>query len=390
MVVIGTRPEAIKLAPVIAALRADPWLRPVVLCTAQHREMVDQALGSFGLVPDIDLNLHCRGQRLHEIAARVIEGIAGAIEGARPDMLVVQGDTTTTFAGALAAFYAGVPVAHVEAGLRTGDRRSPFPEEANRRLTTQLASLHLAPTESAAATLCAEHINPAAIHVTGNTVIDALLATVRIGGPPDPSLADLDADRRRVLVVTAHRRESWGDGLVAIGRALARIARAEPDVVIVFPMHRNPIVREAMAQTVSGLDNVRLLEPLAYGPFVRLLARSHIVLTDSGGIQEEAPSLGKPVLVMRDTTERPEAVAAGCAKLVGSHEPTIVDAVRTLLHDEKAYAAMAKAENPYGDGNAASRVVGAISHAFGLAARPESFRRTHSAEGGHAHPAVAV
>src|SRR4051812_20704691 len=314
MVVFGTRPEAIKVAPVILALREADDLEPIVVVTGQHRAMLDQVLEVFGIVPDHDLAIIQPGQTLTDITCRVLQGLAPVIESERPDLVVVQGDTTTTFAAAMAAFYAGVPVAHLEAGLRTGDKHSPFPEEVNRRLTTGLADLHLAPTASSRDNLLAEHVDPETVLVTGNTVIDALLTAVDRPVPyGDPALDDLDADPRRVLLVTAHRRESWGGGMQSIGKALAELARTEPDLLIVFPIHKNPIVRDAILPQVEPYANIRIVEPLGYGGFARLMQRSHIILTDSGGVQEEGPSLGKPVLVMRDTTERPEAVTAGAA-----------------------------------------------------------------------------
>jgi len=296
-----------------------------------------------------------------------LPGLAGLVADDRPDAVVVQGDTTTAFAGALAGFYAGVPVVHVEAGLRTGDPRAPFPEEINRRLITQLTDLHLVPTPVNRANLEAEGVDASRIVITGNTVIDALLWTVARGADyGDPRLAGLDTDPRQVLVVTAHRRESWGTSMEAIGLAVADLARAEPDLLIVFPIHPNPVVREAIVPAVDDLDNVIMLEPLGYGAFAALLRRAHIVLTDSGGIQEEGPSLGKPVLVMRDTTERPEAVEAGTVRLVGTGRATIVASVLELLRDEGAYRAMARAVNPYGDGRAAERTVAAMAHHFGF------------------------
>ncbi|MBA3268063.1 MAG: UDP-N-acetylglucosamine 2-epimerase (non-hydrolyzing), partial [Acidimicrobiia bacterium] len=312
MVVAGTRPEAIKLAPVVLALEASPYFEAQVALTAQHREMVDQVMSLFAITPRHDLNIIRPGQSLAELASRALMGLAGLVADDRPDVVVVQGDTTTAFAGALAAFYADVPVVHVEAGLRTGNPRSPFPEEINRRLITQLSDLHLVPTPANRTNLEAEGVDASQIVVTGNTVIDALLWTVeRTTDYGDARLAGLDTDPRRVLVVTAHRRESWGPPMEAIGLALADLARAEPDLLIVFPLHPNPVVRQAILPAVEGLANVVALEPLSYGSFAALLRRAHIVLTDSGGIQEEGPSLGKPVLVMRDTTERPEAVRAG-------------------------------------------------------------------------------
>jgi len=375
MVVAGTRPEAIKLAPVVLELGASPHFEADVALTAQHREMVDQVLTLFAIRPGHDLNIIQPGQSLADVTTRALRGLADLLAADRPDAVVVQGDTSTAFAGALAAFYAAVPVVHVEAGLRTGNVRSPFPEEVNRRLVTQLSDLHLAPTPANRANLEAEGIDPARIAVTGNTVIDALLWTVEhsSGGYGDPALAGLDADPRRVLVVTAHRRESWGASMEAIGRALGDLARAEPDLVIVFPIHRNPVVRDSILPSVAGLPNVVMVEPLSYGCFAALMRRAHILLTDSGGIQEEGPSLAKPVLVMRETTERPEAVRAGTVALVGTDQGAIVESVRDLLHDEVAYRRMARAANPYGDGHAAERTVAAMAHHFGLGPPVQEF-----------------
>ncbi len=366
MVIFGTRPEAIKVAPVIRALKEAPGFRPLVAVTAQHRSMLDQVLDLFEVVPEHDLNIIRDRQSLTGVTVRALEGLAPLIETERPDAVVVQGDTTTTFAGALAAFYNRVPVVHVEAGLRTGDRYSPYPEEVNRSLTTRLASLHLAPTRNNKRSLLDENVDSSSIVVTGNTVIDALLHTVEKQVPYEAEgLKDLEGDPRRVVLVTAHRRESWGEPMIAIGAAVAELATVEPDVRFVFPIHKNPLVRESIVPQVGHLENVTITEPLPYGSFASLIARSHLVLTDSGGVQEEAPSLGKPVLVMRDTTERPEAVDAGTVKLVGANFDSIVSSVRQLLNEPLAYEAMAGAVNPYGDGRAAERTVGAIAHWFG-------------------------
>lgn len=374
MAIFGTRPEAIKVAPLIAALERSPQFEPVVVVTGQHREMLQQVLDLFGIVPHHDLDLCAPGQTLTSVTTGALTGLEPLLERIEPHAIVVQGDTTTTFAGALAAFYRQIPVVHMEAGLRTGNPYSPFPEEVNRCLTTRLASLHLAPTAGNKANLLAENVAPESIVVTGNTVVDALLAAAHLpGGYGDPALDDLDADPRRVVLVTAHRRESWGEGHTAIAKAVAEVARTEPDVLVVFPIHRNPVVREAIVPWLDGLDNVRIVEPLGYRGLVKLMQRSDLILTDSGGIQEEGPSLGKPVLVMRDTTERPEAVTAGTVRLVGTDELQIVGAVRTVLHDPSAYAAMANAVNPYGDGRAAERSVEAIAHLFGLGDRPAEF-----------------
>ena len=374
MAIFGTRPEAIKVAPVVHELARSSEFEPIVVVTGQHREMLAQVLELFEIEPHHDLELCRPNQTLTSVTTGALEGLTELLQAERPDAVVVQGDTTTTFAGALAAFYQQIPVVHMEAGLRTGLRYSPFPEEINRCLTTRLASLHLAPTLGNKLNLIAENIEPDSIIVTGNTVIDALLDVgQRPGGYGDPALAGLDTDPRRVILVTAHRRESWGEGHAAIGRAVAEIAQTEPDVLVVFPLHRNPLVREQIEPAVAGLDNVRLVEPLAYQGLVKLMQRSHLILTDSGGIQEEGPSLAKPVLVTRDTTERPEAVAAGTVRLVGTDETQIVGAVRTLLHDPAQYAAMSNAVNPYGDGRAAERTVQAIAHLLAGAPRPEEF-----------------
>ena len=373
MLVFGTRPEAIKMAPVALALQSSA-MKPIVAVTAQHREMLDQVLDTFAIAPDVDLDIISPDQSLTEVSVRVLQRLEPVFASLHPDLVVVQGDTTTTVMGALAAFYARIPVVHMEAGLRTGDPSAPYPEEINRRLTTQIAELHLAPTHVARANLLREGVPAARVVVTGNTVIDALHVAVARHLPfADPVLDAVERSGQRVVLVTAHRRESWGSGMLAIGRALAEIVRTEPDVVIVFPIHRNPRVRQAIVPQLAGLDRVVLTEPMAYGPFARLLARADLVLTDSGGIQEEAPSLGKPVLVMRDRTERPEAVMAGTVRLVGTRSRDIVVAVRRLLHDEVQWAAMARAVNPYGDGRAAERTVAAIGYHLGIAERPDDF-----------------
>jgi UDP-N-acetylglucosamine 2-epimerase (non-hydrolysing) len=374
MVIYGTRPEAVKLAPVVQALAASDSLEPLVVVTAQHREMLDQVNGLFEITPTHDLNILRDRQTLAEVTTRALEQLMPIIEGEHPDVVVVQGDTTTTFMGALAAFYNQVPVAHVEAGLRTHERYSPFPEEINRQLTTRLASLHLAPTSGNRANLLTEGVDPSDVIVTGNTVIDALLDVVRrpleYG---DPALDHLDGDPRRVVLVTAHRRESWGEPMVRVGRALATIANQASDILLVLPVHRNPVVRDALLPQISDLDNVIVTEPLDYAGFAKLMHRAHLILTDSGGVQEEAPGLGKPVLVMRETTERPEAVDAQTVRLVGTDENRIVDEALSLLRDERAYAAMANAVNPYGDGHAAGRCVAAVAHLLDVGDRAADF-----------------
>jgi UDP-N-acetylglucosamine 2-epimerase (non-hydrolysing) len=374
MCCFGTRPEAIKMAPVVHALERSDRFEPVVAVTAQHRSMLDQVLELFGLTPKYDLGVIEPRQTLTGVTVRALERLTPVLEAERPDVVLVQGDTTTTFVAALAAFYQRIPVVHLEAGLRTGDPLAPWPEELNRRLTSQLATLHLAPTPTSKANLLAERVPAERVVVTGNSVIDALLWTAaRRPAFQEPALAALEHDPCRVLLVTAHRRESWGEPMVRVGRALAAIARAEPDLLLVVPLHRNPVVREALLPALAGLANVLVTEPLGYGDFVRLMDRAHVILTDSGGVQEEGPSLGKPVLVLRDTTERPEAVAAGTARLVGTDRDAIVDAVQALLHHPAAYAAMATAVNPYGDGQASRRTLAALAHLFGEGPAPDEF-----------------
>lgn len=392
MVVYGTRPEAVKVAPLILGLAESGLFTPLVAVTAQHRSMLDQVNDVFGIKPHVDLNIHQPGQTLTDITTRALHGVQEVVAEHQPDAVVVQGDTTTVFAAALAAFYQQVPVVHLEAGLRTGDPYSPYPEEINRRLATRLAVLHLAPTGTSKANLVAENVPPESIVVTGNTVIDALLWAVgRRLEYGDPALDDLDRTSAPVLLVTAHRRESWGAPMQAIGRALARIAGAHPDLRVVFPIHRNPLVRDAIVPAVRHLANVTVTEPLPYGGFARLMNRADVILTDSGGIQEEGPSLGKPVLVMRDTTERPEAVQAGTVKLVGTDEDLIVATVGCLFTSTSAYESMANAVNPYGDGQAASRSVAALAHYFGLRGAPEEFDyppRERAAPASHAHASL--
>lgn len=367
MAIYGTRPEGIKMAPLVLALRNDPRFEVRVVVTGQHREMLDQVNQNFGIVPDCDLDIHAPGQSLTQISNRTLEGLTEVLKKDRPDAVLVQGDTSTTFVAALAAFYAEIPVVHTEAGLRTGNKYSPFPEEINRRLTGQIASLHLAPTEASRENLLKENIDASTIVVTGNSVIDALLITVesrpRI---EDPVVAERLAEGRPIVLVTAHRRESWGKPLEAVGRAIAALARQHPDYDFVFPAHRNPLVRDAIQPAIRSISNVLMIEPLPYAQFCALLERASIILTDSGGVQEEGPSLGKPVLVMRETTERPEAVAAGAVKLVGTNEEAIVREVSTLITDHEEYSQMARALNPYGDGRAAERTVHALARHFGF------------------------
>jgi len=365
MVVFGTRPEAIKMAPVVAALRRTPGLAVEVVVTAQHREMLDQVLELFGIAPEEDLDLMAANQGLPDLFARILTGLSAVLARRRPDLVVVHGDTSTTLAASLAAFYARVPVAHVEAGLRTGDLSAPWPEEANRKLTAGLAALHFAPTATARDNLAAEGIR-AGVHVTGNTVVDALLDVAgRIEA--DPALAArLDAmlpatpPGRRIVLVTGHRRENFGAAFEQICAALRELSQ-RGDIEVVYPVHLNPNVQEPVRRWLGDAPGVHLVPPLDYLPFVRLMSRAHVILTDSGGIQEEAPSLGKPVLVMRAKTERPEAVAAGTVRLVGTEAATIVAETARLLDDDAAHAAMARAHNPYGDGQASARIAAAVA-----------------------------
>ncbi|MHA3837580.1 non-hydrolyzing UDP-N-acetylglucosamine 2-epimerase [Terrabacter sp. AAH1] len=374
MTVYGTRPEAIKVAPVVKALEAHPDFESTTVVTGQHREMLDQVNDIFGITPHHDLDIFAHGQTLNSIMAKVFDRIDPVLDRERPDAVIVQGDTSTVAAASIAAFYRQIPVVHVEAGLRSGDISSPFPEEANRKLTSQVAALHLAPTSTSRDNLMREDVAPSSIAVTGNTVIDALFHTVEQGiAFTDPQLAAAEASGRPIMLVTTHRRENWGGAMEGVGRALKTLATRYPDQLVVLPAHRNPIVREAVLPHLEGLTNVVVTEPLAYGEFTRLMAASTVVLTDSGGVQEEAPSLGKPVLVMRDNTERPEAVEAGTVRLIGTDEQRIVDEVSRLLDDRAHYASMANAVNPYGDGQAARRSVAAIQHLFGLGERVADF-----------------
>ena len=374
MPIYGTRPEAIKVAPIVKALQADERFDCVVTVTGPHREMLDQVNELFGIVPDHDLDIIQPRQTLNGVFARTVAGLDVVLEQVRPDAVIVQGDTTTSTAAAIAAFNRQIPVVHAEAGLRSFDISSPFPEEANRRITSQIASLHLPPTSVSRDNLLHEGADPAAVYVTGNTVIDALLAAVDHQVPfEDPALAELAASGRRIVLVTTHRRENQGDAMRGVGRALGRLAAAHPDVTFVLPAHRNPVVREAILPELEGHANVLVTEPLAYGEFTHLISVSTLVLTDSGGVQEEAPSLGKPVLVMRENTERPEAVDAGTVRLIGTDEEVVVAEVTRLLEDPSAYEAMAAAVNPYGDGRAAERTVSGIAQLLGVGERLPEF-----------------
>ncbi|WP_026083380.1 non-hydrolyzing UDP-N-acetylglucosamine 2-epimerase [Pseudomonas tolaasii] len=365
--VFGTRPEAIKMAPLALSLAQDERFDAKVCVTGQHREMLDQVLKLFDISPDFDLNIMKSGQDLTDVTCAVLQGMRAVFATFKPDIVLVHGDTATTFATTLAAYYHQIPVAHVEAGLRTGNLYSPWPEEANRKLTGALAALHFAPTDTSKQNLLREGVNPQSIHVTGNTVIDALLDVVeRIKTSPTLKQQFLQqfsflGEGKRVILVTGHRRESFGGGFENICQALINTAKEFPDVEIVYPVHLNPNVREPVNRLLVGIDNVHLIEPLDYLPFVYLMDRSYLILSDSGGIQEEAPSLGKPVLVMRDTTERPEAVEAGTVKLVGTEIDVITTELRLLLTDADAYRQMSFAHNPYGDGKASARILDALS-----------------------------
>ncbi|MDR9892444.1 UDP-N-acetylglucosamine 2-epimerase (non-hydrolyzing) [Pseudenterobacter timonensis] len=368
LTVFGTRPEAIKMAPLVHALTNDACFEAKVCVTAQHREMLDQVLNLFSIVPDYDLNIMKPGQGLTEITCRILEGLKPILESFKPDVVLVHGDTTTTIATSLAAFYQRIPVGHVEAGLRTGDLYSPWPEEANRTLTGHLAMYHFAPTENSRQNLLRENISDSKIFVTGNTVIDALIWVRDRVMASDHLRAEL-AERypfldnsKKLILVTGHRRESFGRGFEQICHALAEIAANNEDVQIVYPVHLNPNVSEPVNRILGHVKNVMLIEPQDYLPFVWLMNHAWLILTDSGGIQEEAPSLGKPVLVMRETTERPEAVDAGTVRLVGTDSHHIVEEVTRLLRDEKEYQAMSHAHNPYGDGQACSRILHALKH----------------------------
>ncbi|NLG32989.1 MAG: UDP-N-acetylglucosamine 2-epimerase (non-hydrolyzing) [Syntrophomonadaceae bacterium] len=359
MVVFGTRPEAIKMAPVIKELKKVEDIKTVVVVTAQHREMLDQVLNLFKIVPDYDLNLMKERQDLFSLTTGILNGIKSILEKEKPDLMLVHGDTTTTFTASLAAFYLKIPVGHVEAGLRTRNKYSPFPEEINRTLTGKLAELHFAPTETNKQNLLAESVASLKIWVTGNTVIDALLETVNSNYVFGPEFKNINFNNR-ILLVTTHRRENWGSQMRSIYEALIRLIDEFSDVEVIFPVHKNPIVRNVALEMLEGKERVHLLEPLDYEPFANLMNVSYIILTDSGGMQEEAPSLGKPVLVLRDTTERPEALQAGTVKLVGTNQRSIYEAAKILLTNKYEYKKMSRAINPYGDGKAAARIVDVI------------------------------
>lgn len=374
MVIYGTRPEAVKMAPLIRALQASAVLQPIVVSTGQHREMMDQVNEWFGIVPDLDLKVFHPGATLTELSARILDELPRVLTDNRPDAVVVQGDTTTVAIAAIACFYHNIPVVHLEAGLRSGNIHSPFPEEANRKLAGQVTSLHLAPTTLSRDNLLREGLDPSLISVVGNTVIDALHWTAEQAVKfSDPRIAGLAGEERRIVLLTTHRRENLGEPMRRIGRAIAQLADARPDTVFVFPVHRNPKVREEILPLLEHHPNVLVCEPLDYAEFVHVQKLSHLILTDSGGVQEEAPSLGKPVLVLRDNTERPEALDAGTVKLVGTSTERIVAEVDLLLDDPSAYEAMSNAVNPYGDGRAGERSAAAIAELLHVGKRLPEF-----------------
>ena len=360
--VFGTRPEAIKMAPLIKALEADDYFISQVCVTAQHREMLDQVLSIFKITPDFDLNLMEPGQSLDGITSQILVSMPAVFKKFNPDMVLVHGDTATTFATALSAYYSKIPVCHVEAGLRTGNINSPWPEEANRKLTSTLTSLHFAPTITSAQNLINENVDSADIHITGNTVIDSLFSAKKIIESENNLQSDFNKKfnfldkSKKLILVTGHRRESFGDGFENICLSIKKIALNNNDVQILYPVHLNPRVQEPVSRLLSGIDNIFLIEPQEYLQFVYLMDRAHIILTDSGGIQEEAPSLGKPVLVMRNSTERPEALEAGTVMLVGTEIKKITSELQILLDDDKAYEGMSMAHSPYGDGNACDKI----------------------------------
>jgi UDP-N-acetylglucosamine 2-epimerase (non-hydrolysing) len=367
LTVFGTRPEAIKMAPVVKAIEASPDLESVVAVTAQHREMLDQVLELFGISPEYDLDIMKPNQDLYDVTSRVLLGMREVIESAQPDIILVHGDTTTSFAAALAGFYANVPVGHVEAGLRTGNMRAPYPEEANRSLTGRLTEMHFAPTETACQNLLRENVAREKIWVTGNTVIDALLMvrstlasyepefwTTRLG---EPLVNKVTGNTGKLILITGHRRENFGQGFLNFCQAIHNLAKNHPDWLFVYPVHLNPNVQKPVAQQLGNSPNIILTKPADYLPFIWLMDQSHLVLTDSGGIQEEAPSLGKPVVVTREVTERPEAVEAGTVKLVGTDREKIESTIEQILTDDDLYVTMSRAHNPYGDGHASTRIV---------------------------------
>lgn len=370
--IFGTRPEAIKMAPLVKALNLTDGFEAKVCVTAQHREMLDQVLDLFEIVPEYDLNIMKPGQSLYDVTTNILLGLKPILEEFKPDLILVHGDTSTTLSASLAAFYQQIPVGHVEAGLRTGNLASPWPEEGNRKLTGAITKLHFAPTDTSQQNLLNEGVNSNDIVVTGNTVIDALLQVVDKVKTDEVLISTLKAkfpeldESKKLILVTGHRRESFGGGFERICEALAEIALAHPEAQVLYPMHLNPNVREPVNRILKDVKNVQLIEPQDYLPFVYLMSKAHIIVTDSGGVQEEAPSLGKPVLVMRDTTERPEAVAAGTVKLVGTDKNRIIDEVKNLLTNQADYQTMSRAHNPYGDGKACERIISKIKQHFNV------------------------
>lgn len=369
LVIFGTRPEAIKMAPLVKEFQKYPeQFDPKVCITAQHREMLDQVLEFFDIIPDYDLDLMKPNQDLYKLTAEIIVQLKDVLEGLKPDYVFIHGDTTTTMAGSIAAFYAGAKICHIEAGLRTFNKRSPFPEEINRQITSRIADLHFAPTETSKKNLLAENIPEENINVTGNTVIDALLQSVaRVKEKPSDLIQKLSKKigETDVILVTGHRRENHGEGFIKICQALKEIAKQKPEITILYPVHLNPKVQEPVSRILKNIKNIILIEPLAYQDFIWLMNRSKLIITDSGGVQEEAPSLGKPVLVMRDTTERPEAVVAGTVILVGTNKDSIINETVYLLNNEEQFNKMSRLHNPYGDGNASKRIVEILKNEVG-------------------------
>ena len=364
--VFGTRPEAIKMAPLVLELQKNTNIEAIVAVTAQHREMLDQVLGLFKITPKYDLDIMTKNQTLYEVTTKALLGLKEIFNKEKPDLVLVHGDTTTTFVAALAAFYAQIPIGHVEAGLRTGNKYSPFPEEMNRKLTGSLADLHFAPTSRAKDNLLKENINPKDIFITGNTVIDALATTVKSDYEfEEQTLKDLVNNNKKLILLTTHRRENLGEPMRHVYKALKEVLKKHPEAEVIFPVHKNPMVRAIVNEELANLEQVHLVEPLDYEPFANLMAKAYLVLTDSGGIQEEAPAFGKPVLVLRDTTERPEAIIAGTVKLVGTEFDKVFATTDELLTNQEFYKEIAMATNPYGDGLASKRIVNIILNRFG-------------------------
>ncbi|MDB2315828.1 UDP-N-acetylglucosamine 2-epimerase (non-hydrolyzing) [Luminiphilus sp.] len=372
LIVFGTRPEGIKMAPLVHKMRSDTRFETTVCSTGQHKEMLEQVMQIFDITPDINLSIMRHGQTLDEVTARILVKMTDILQSIKPDLVLVHGDTTTAMAAAISSFYNGTPVGHVEAGLRTFDLSAPFPEEFNRQVVTKVSSLHFAPTETSRANLIAEGVDTAGVAVTGNTVIDALFWMIEKNEQASDDLLSYFMTKlgwcvsdRKFVLITGHRRENFGDGFLSICSAIAKVAEKYPDIAFVYPVHLNPKVKEPVNAILGDIANVHLISPLEYTEFVFLLSQCHFVLTDSGGIQEEAPSLGKPVLVMRDVTERPEAVDAGTVKLVGSNESVLIKNISSLLDNETAYSEMSRAHNPYGDGRACDQIIGFIAKRIG-------------------------